>query len=76
MSNAIKKQVMTLDDADASLSNTFFKTNKDKLVGLLLNEISFLDMCFYKTNVKATISLAQLNHSSLLNQCPSHFLVR
>ena len=28
----------------------FFKTNRDKLVELLLNEITFLDQCFYKSN--------------------------
>ena len=29
--------------------NEIFKTNRDKVVKLLLNEITFLDMCFYKT---------------------------
>ena len=43
-----------------------FKTNKDKIIELLLNEITFLDQCFYKSqsidereNIKVALEMLE-----------------
>ena len=46
-----------------------FTTNKDKLIELLLNEITFLDMSFYKADtvpVRETIKIALETFENLL----------
>lgn len=40
-----------IDGADINdLRKEIFITNRDKIIRILLNEITFLDMCFYKTD--------------------------
>jgi len=51
MSDAIKENITDLEEPPAKDEPTIFRTNKDKLIELLLNEITFLDQCFYKTDV-------------------------
>ncbi len=50
------------DLADENYSeNEIFKTNRDKLIKLLLNEITFLDMCFYKTESTKERDIIKIN---------------